>query len=267
MKKILSTVLAAAMTISAAAPFATIAAGTVYEFEKGTLADSGGTSVIAMAGASGGKVVDLRDSGDSVTITVNAANAGNHKLTVHYNQPYDESGKYQTLLVNGQEIRQLFCDYTGENQFKDVTLSAYLKEGNNTVTIEASWGWTLLDYLTIEESSSTAGMVQSKLSNPNASAEAASLYSFLCDTYGSKILSGQQESTWMGSEDYEMLIIQNASGRMPAIRGLDYMGDDFAGCNRRAKAWYAKGGIVTICWHCGSDFSGSHTESMETKLY
>lgn len=34
----------------------------------------------------------------------------------------------------------------------------------------------------------------------------------------------------------------------------------------RAKAWYAKGGIVTICWHCGIDFTGSHTESMNTNL-
>lgn len=116
---------------------------------------------------------------------------------------------------------------------------------------------------TIEAS---AADVVSALSNPNATAETKSLYSFLCDTYGNNILSGQQESTWMGSEDYEFDIIKNASGKLPVIRGLDYMGDDFSGCNRRAKSWAAKGGIVTICWHCGSDFTGSHTESMETNL-
>ena len=70
----------------------------------------------------------------------------------------------------------------------------------------------------------------------------------------------------MGSEDYEFDIIKNASGKYPALRGLDYMGDDFAGCNRRAKKWYDKGGIVTICWHCGSDFRGSHTEAMNSDL-
>lgn len=104
------------------------------------------------------------------------------------------------------------------------------------------------------------------LSNANSSAETRSLYSFLCDTYGKGVLAGQQESTWMGSEDYEFNIIKSASGKLPVIRGLDYMGDDFSGCNRRAKEWYKKGGIVTICWHCGSDFSGSHTESMNTDL-
>ncbi len=105
-----------------------------------------------------------------------------------------------------------------------------------------------------------------KLSNPKASAQTQSLYSFLCDTYGNHVISGQQESTWMGSEDYEFDIIRNASGKYPALRGLDYMGDDFSGCNRRAKKWYEKGGIVTICWRCGSDFSGSHTEAMNTDL-
>ncbi len=112
----------------------------------------------------------------------------------------------------------------------------------------------------------TASAADAVLSNPNASAETQSLYRFLCDTYGNHVISGQQESTWMGSKDYEVELIHNASGKYPALRGLDYMGDDFAGCNRRAKAWHDKGGIVTICWHCGSDFSGSHTESMNTDL-
>ncbi len=67
----------------------------------------------------------------------------------------------------------------------------------------------------------------------------------------------------MGSEDYEFNIIKNASGKLPVIRGLDYMGEDFSGCNRRAKAWAAKGGIVTICWHCGADSKGSHTEALD----
>ena len=92
----------------------------------------------------------------------------------------------------------------------------------------------------------TASAADAALSNPAATAETQSLYRFLCDTYGNHVISGQQESTWMGSEDYEFNIIHNASGKYPALRGLDYMGDDFAGCNRRAKAWHDKGGIVTI---------------------
>lgn len=68
----------------------------------------------------------------------------------------------------------------------------------------------------------------------------------------------------MGSEQYEFDYIYNNTGKYPAIRGLDYMNDDFNGVNRRAKEWHDRGGIVTICWHCGFDFSGSWDECMKT---
>ena len=112
----------------------------------------------------------------------------------------------------------------------------------------------------------TDAAAQSGLSNASAIPQAASLYSYLNDVYGTHILAGQQESTWMGSSEYEMNIIEQASGKLPVIRGLDYMNDDFAGVNQRAKTWYARGGIVTICWHCGSDFSGSHSDALADSL-
>lgn len=104
------------------------------------------------------------------------------------------------------------------------------------------------------------------LSNPNASEEAVRLYDYICSVYRSGIISGQQESTWMGSDQYEFDYIYEHTGKYPAIRGLDYMNDDFAGVNRRAKEWHDRGGIVTICWHCGCDFIGSWSESMNTEI-
>ncbi|MBR6380777.1 MAG: hypothetical protein IKS07_03760 [Lachnospiraceae bacterium] len=82
------------------------------------------------------------------------------------------------------------------------------------------------------------------------------LYEYLCDSYGKVMLSAQQESTWMGSPDYEMDYLQEVTGRLPAIRGLDFMNDDFDGVVQRAIEWDARGGIVTICWHTGVDISG-----------
>lgn len=108
-------------------------------------------------------------------------------------------------------------------------------KGENDITVEASWRWTYFDCLLIEKGEFSSYTGGGRLSNPKASAQAQSLYNFLCDTYGNHVISGQQESTWMGSEDYEFDIIKNASGKYPALRGLDYMGDDFSGCNRRAK--------------------------------
>lgn len=63
------------------------------------------------------------------------------------------------------------------------------------------------------------------------------------------VLSGQQESTRIGSSEYEMDFIFEASGKYPVVRGLDYMNDDFDGVNERAIEWWNKGGLVTICWH------------------
>ena len=270
MKKVISAMLTASLAAGtfSVMPVNTYAAETVYEFEDGTITDVGDntTEVAALSHASGKKAVDLKDSGDCVTLNINTANSGFHKLIVRYSQPYDENGKYQDIIVNGHNIGQIFCACTGDDEFSTVSVSANLSAGANTVTIQGSWGWTYLDSLTVESVGDKFSAADGKLSNPNASEQAQSLYSFLCDTYGNYVISGQQESTWMGSDNYEFDIIKNASGKYPALRGLDYMGDDFAGCNRRAKLWFEKGGIVTICWHCGSDFSGSHTESLNSEL-
>ena len=104
------------------------------------------------------------------------------------------------------------------------------------------------------------------ISNSQASESTKRLYAFICETYGNAVISGQQESTWIDGEQYEFEYIYEITGEYPAIRGLDYMNDDFEGVNRRAVEWYEKGGIVSICWHCGSDFSGSWTECKETDI-
>ncbi len=96
------------------------------------------------------------------------------------------------------------------------------------------------------------------LSNENATKQAKALYSFICQTYGNGIISGQQESTWVDGDDYEFNYIHSVTGKYPAIRGLDFMGDDFYGVVSRAKKWAKKGGIVSICWHCSSAFDQSY---------
>lgn len=95
-----------------------------------------------------------------------------------------------------------------------------------------------------------------KLSNPNADAVTAKVYNYVCETFGKQIMTCQQESTWMGSPDYEMDYILETTGKLPAIRGLDYMNNDFKGVNERAISWWKKGGLVSICWHTGVNGSG-----------
>jgi len=103
-----------------------------------------------------------------------------------------------------------------------------------------------------------------QLSNPNADVKARKLYDYINDVYGTAILTGQQESTWMGSPDYEMDYIFEKTGKYPAIRGLDFMNNDFDGVVKRSIEWHEKGGIVTICWHTGVISSGYQESKDDT---
>lgn len=100
------------------------------------------------------------------------------------------------------------------------------------------------------------------LTNPNANEKTKAIYAYLCENFEVTMLSCQQESTWMGSPDYEMDYIKEHTGKLPAMRGLDFMNQDFDGVVERAKAWDAQGGLVTICWHTGVAASG-YQESLK----
>lgn len=106
------------------------------------------------------------------------------------------------------------------------------------------------------------------------SAETQAVYNYICDKYGSNMLTAQQESTWVDNNpDWEMDYLMENTGKLPAIRGFDYIGsnvgettailteNDFEGVNKRAIEWWRKGGIVTICWHTGSNFIGGYQNS------
>lgn len=96
------------------------------------------------------------------------------------------------------------------------------------------------------------------LSNPNADKTTVAVYDYICDIYGESIITAQQESIWVNGTEYEMDYIYNATGKLPAMRGLDFMDDDFDGVVERSIEWWQKGGLVTICWHCGPDFTGNY---------
>lgn len=112
----------------------------------------------------------------------------------------------------------------------------------------------------------SCGKSESLLSNPNSNETTVKVYEYIKSLEGSYTLSAQQESTWMGSVDYEMDYIFDATGKYPAMRGLDYMNDDFDGVNERAIEWWNKGGLVTVCWHTGANFSGAWAEAMSDEV-
>lgn len=98
--------------------------------------------------------------------------------------------------------------------------------------------------------------MKKKLSNAAASLEAVALYDYLCAMEGKAILTGQQEHPAKGHTGSEMRYIKAVTGKLPAIRGLDFIHEDYDRVARRAIDWHKKGGIVTICWHWGTPPDG-----------
>ena len=96
------------------------------------------------------------------------------------------------------------------------------------------------------------------LSNKNATKEAKALYRYICQTYGNGIISGQQELPRGNNTEQEFEFVYSKTGKYPAIRGFDFMNDDFSGVVSRAKDWANRGGIVSICWHCSKNFDQSY---------
>ena len=91
--------------------------------------------------------------------------------------------------------------------------------------------------------------------DPSATAEAKKLLCYLYSIYGSKVLSGQQETSWsnpQGDVDYYVQTVN----KHPAILGGDYLYTDGAkpGNNTsvRARAYWNAGGITMMRYHMGA---------------
>lgn len=91
------------------------------------------------------------------------------------------------------------------------------------------------------------------------------LFDFLRACHGRKFISGQQ---YLFESEMEDLVYYNACGKLPAIRGYDFMGISGLGGGydqiNRALDWARRcGGILTMCWHwyAPDDMSDIHKKS------
>ena len=99
------------------------------------------------------------------------------------------------------------------------------------------------------------------LLNQHATQETINLYSYIRSMHGKGILAGQQESDGKAPPDDEIDYIHGATGKLPAIRGFDYINEDFDSVTTRSIDWWEKGGIVSTCWHWGTPPVGVGYES------
>ncbi|AWB45536.1 beta-mannanase [Paenibacillus sp. CAA11] len=219
----------------------------IYEAESGILT---GTNVsTAKPGFSGaGYVTDFDNDGDSLAVTVKPAKAGLYQIKIRYNA--SKGHKQANLFVNGSSVG--IVDFAPTNSFTEIPVTkAMLKAGANTIRIDKGWGWYDIDYFSIEQvTEPPVHRVSKTLVNPSATAEAKSLMSYLVDSYGHKILSGQQ--------DYANVAwLQTHLGKKPAVVGFDLMDYSLSRVERGASTqeiehaidWDRQGGIVAFVWH------------------
>lgn len=129
-----------------------------------------------------------------------------------------------------------------------------LKTGNGTAEYEFESALATNDSQnTVLVENSSAKCISKQLVNPNASYEARALMSYLVDSYGKRILSGQQ-SDYSG---FDIYFVKAKTGKFPAVRGFDFMDYSPSRTERgtvgkdteAAIDWWNKGGIVTFAWH------------------
>lgn len=280
--RIIAALSAAAMALSTISAAGVTASADVlkYEFEDGSLNGCKVCTYTSLDEGASGNPVDISDfSGSgyvyieqkntSVTVTVDAPEAGLYELKIGYCEASDPNKKVQYLNVNGQNQGEVtFPYYEG---WAEITAGYVpLNAGSNTIEIASYWGYTMLDYLTIAPADASISDLDPErtLSDPDATDEAKRLYSYLLDCYGEHIISGQQEncgshnynyandpSTYIKDNEAEFEYFEEHTGKQPAIRGIDMLTynsstdyrDDATG---RAIEWSQKyKGIVTLSWH------------------
>ena len=208
-------------------------------------------------------------SGDGyIIIALNDASA-------EFDVKLDTEGNYDLGIISARAAEdaagQIFLDgkefgsFTitskefSDNGLRNVTLPA----GEHKLTIKSTKSNCFIDKITF---SSTAKVdlevfnVKKDLANPNAGDETKRLYNFLTDIYGKYTLSGQYSGDNMGPSSVEFYVIEQATGKKPAILGLDLielspsrLAHGSSGGEKvpqqAVEWWNEQGGIVTLCWH------------------
>ncbi len=218
------------------------------EAEAGNL--SGVAASTSPAGYSGtGYVTGFDDGTDKVSMTFEAT-GGLYEVAIRYTSPFGEKG--YDLQVNAERGSGMFAGTGGA--FASVPAGKYLlKEGLNTVVVGRGWGYFGIDYIQITPASAPLPARPPKqLTDAQATSSTRSLFSYLVDVYGSKVLSSQQD-------DMDYILAQ--TGKEPAIAGWDLMdyspsrvenGTNPWGKSEEYIAWSKKdagNGLITLTWH------------------
>ncbi|PZW72278.1 glycosyl hydrolase [Fibrobacter sp. UWR1] len=232
-----------------------------YEAESAELTDD--AAAAANASASGGKYVKL--NGGNINFTVSVETAGSYTIVVHYMNNYD-GDKINYVAANGASSQVSF-PVTAKGEFVDVETVLKLNAGENKVSIENSWGWIDVDYISVEPFKAKEFTLCNAPVTADATPSAKKLYNFLVNNFGKKtisgVMTGNMDAYTVGdmTQHEDVQAVFKAGGKFPALVGVDMM--NATGGNSESswfqtytekamdvvKSTWKKGGIPAITWH------------------
>lgn len=229
-----------------------------------------------VAGFSGSGYVDGFDNdGDNVLITIAVPTAGLYKLEMTY---ASTSHKENHLYINGVYSGELIMNQTSGFE-KGFFGNFDFISGQNTIVVDKSWGWILLDNIILTPTSFHDYDKIVDLIDLSASQKTQDVWTYLKANYGDKVISGQNAY-------YTQL--EAVAGKSPKVRSFDFQSytqgypykwsnqisghifgwhDD--GTTDEIINWYNSSGcgIVAIQWHWHSPTGGSvSTNTFRTHL-
>jgi mannan endo-1,4-beta-mannosidase len=218
------------------------------EAEEATLV--GVTVSRSGSGYSGSGFVTGFDSDtDRIEFTFTASNTL-YDLTIGFATPYGEKG--YNLEVNDLKASGMFP--ASNSAFTEHNAGKYLlEEGQNKIIIGGGWSWYNIDYIKLSPASIELPQKPPKnLSDNQAMPSARSLFSYLIDLYGKKVLSGQQDMQ-------EIEYIYGITGKYPAVSAFDLIeyspsriafGANPEGTVEEWITWAeAQKSIISLSWH------------------
>lgn len=197
------------------------------------------------------------------------------KVNIPSNQHYDlifniASDKESdcNVLLNGRKITSFKTASNGK--FTLITIpGVFLTKGKSTISLNPEGGSVCLDYLKLSDDKLLSGIkynADGTLSNENAGGAAKKLMSFISESYGKYIITGQYAAD---DDNSELDLIYKTTGKYPVIRfcDLSVSKGDYDASFKYIDAidkWYRNGGISCVSWYWNSPSEKSSVKADET---
>ena len=191
----------------------------IYEAEEAVLTGNVRVETNASGYSGEGYATGFQEDEDTCVFHVRISEEGFYDLNF-YTASTDYKENY--VSVDGELLGTVVTD--GKSFDSSTVSRVYLTQGDHEISVAKYWGWIDLDRLeivTAQPVDPAIYEVSAKLCNKNATEETKRLMSYLCDNYGTNILSGQYCDT--GEFGKEFQVIKKVTGKTPAVLGLDFI--------------------------------------------